>query len=206
MKRKNIYRGFILATTTLIMNACSGHTPAVMGVLAPAGVVMDGISRANHNRDIKEIRDYLVPNYDALKKEIKQGEGQHLEALILLVLKKKNNIPLFKQKMQKGYGSLFERGRSIVMRIDRIAAISSNRQGMLPSSKARQVLQKIESDYEGFRLAVKNKEQRYFTDLANILLVPKEKHGAFYAALFKDYDNLYVTSVAVRIFQILKTK
>ena len=109
----------------LFISACTmgaGHVPAGMEILAPVVAVSNTLSKSAYKRKINQIKRYLGSNYNVLKSETYQGNGAHLEQLIMLVEKDENKIPLLKNKLQQEYSSLFSNSRNISMRISYISA------------------------------------------------------------------------------------
>ena len=211
MKRKDKTLVTVLASLMFI-SACSmgtGHVPAGMEVLAPVAVVSNTIYKAAYKRNINKIKHYLGNNYNALNRETYQGNGAHLEQLIMLVEKDANKTSLFKNKLQQAYSSLFSNSRNISMRISSISAqlLPRNQRPYIPSYQVRMnLLSDIDTNYDAFRIAVKNRDIKRLSRIADILSVSPTNREPFYNQLSSQYDSVFLEPVAVRIYQILKTK
>ena len=196
----------------LFISACTmgaGHVPAGMEVLAPVVAVSNTLSKSAYRRKINQIKRYLGSNYDVLKSETYQGNGAHLEQLIMLVEKDENKIPLLKNKLQQEYSSLFSNSRNISMRISYISAQllpGNQRRYVLPYQVRMNLLNDIDANYDAFRIAVKNRDTRRLSRTADILLVSPANREQFYNQLSRQYDSVFLESVAIRIYQILTLK
>ena len=207
------YRTLIAVLASLLFtSACNmgaGHVPRGMEVLAPVAAVSNTISKAAYKRNINKIKHYLGSNYDVLKSETYQGDGAHLEQLILLVERDGNKLPQFKSKLQQEYGSLFSNSRRLSMQISSISAQLSprnQRQHIPPYQVRMSLLGDIDANYDAFRIAVKNRDTGRLSRTADILSVSPANREPFYSQLSSQYDALFLEPVAVRIYQILKTK
>ncbi|HFC91701.1 MAG TPA: DUF3015 domain-containing protein [Leucothrix mucor] len=211
MKHKYRTRVAVIASL-LFISACNmgpGHVPRGMEVLAPVVAVSNTISKATYKRTINKIERYLSNNYDVLKNETYQGEGAHLEQLILLVERDGNKTSLFKNKLQQEYSSLFNNSRHISMRISSISAqlLPKNQRPYIPPYQVRMnLLSDIDANYDAFRIAIKNRDIRRLSRTADILSVSLTNREQFYNQLSSQYDSVFLKPVAVRIYQILKTK
>ncbi len=205
------YRMLLLANL-LFISACTmgaGHVPVGMEVLAPVVAVSNTLSKSAYKRKINQIKRYLGSHYEVLKRETYQGNGVHLEHLIMLVEKDETKIPLFKNKLQQEYSSLFGNSRDISMRISFIAAQllpGNQRRYILPYQVRINLLADIDANYDAFRIAVKNRDTRRLRRTADILSVSPANREQFYNQLSAQYDSIFLESVAVRIYRILQTK
>ncbi len=196
----------------LFISACTmgaGHVPAGMEILAPVVAVSNTLSKSAYKRKINQIKRYLGSNYNVLKSETYQGNGAHLEQLIMLVEKDENKIPLLKNKLQQEYSSLFSNSRNISMRISYISAQllpGNQRRYVLPYQVRMSLLNDIDASYDAFRIAVKNRDTRRLSRTADILSVSPANREQFYNQLSGQYDSIFLEPVAVRIYQILTIK
>jgi len=196
----------------LFISACTmgaGHVPAGMEILAPVVAVSNTLSKSAYKRKINQIKRYLGSNYNVLKSETYQGNGAHLEQLIMLVEKDENKIPLLKNKLQQEYSSLFSNSRNISMRISYISAQllpGNQRRYVLPYQVRMSLLNDIDASYDAFRIAVKNRDTRRLSHTADILSVSPANREQFYNQLSGQYDSIFLEPVAVRIYQILTIK
>ena len=210
MKKNYFYKTPILLTLSLFLNACSmgaGHVPRGMEVLAPVVSVANGASTALYKRKIEKLNTYISQNYEALKEEIAQKKGVHLDELILLV-QDKNALASSRKRVAQNYAMLFENARDVVMRMDFILRQSSqsNSQTFLSPQIRDGLLYEIQSDFDGFRVAVKNKNIERLQRVAEILSIPQQKRASFYENLHQDYSTMFIESVSVRVYRILNRK
>jgi len=211
---KHIHQTLLAVLASLLfINACTmgaGHVPAGMEVLAPVAAVSNTIYKSAYKHKINQIKRFLLgSNYDVLKSEIYQGNGIHLEQLIMLVDKDRNKTPLFKNKLQQEYSSLFNNSRNISMRVSFISAqllAGNQRRYVLPYQVRMNLLNDLDANYDAFRIAVKNRDTRRLSRVADILSVSLANREQFYNQLASQYDSLFLEPVAVRIYQILTTK
>jgi len=210
MKKNYFYETRILLTLSLLLNACSmgaGHVPRGMEVLAPVVSVANGASTALYKRKIEKLNNYISQNYEALKEEIVQKKGVHLDELILLV-QDKNALASSRKRVAQNYAMLFENARDVVMRMDFIVRQSSqsNSKMFLSPQIRDSLLYEIQSDFDGFRVAVKNKNIERLQRVAEILSIPQQKRASFYENLHQDYSTMFIELVSVRVYRILNRK
>jgi len=201
MKVKYVGKRLLLIATSLLVNACSigaGHIPPAMVILSPVVKVSNSISKSHRNHEIKKIKKYISINYSAVRKETYQGNGEHLERLILLI-KNKNEVAIFKKKLQQEYELLFNNSKDVVMMID------SNKR-FIPHQARLRLLAEIQNDYNGFRLAIKNKDISRLGNIVEILSITQDEKEGFYSRLFQQYDSIFIEPVSIRVHRILKMK
>ena len=203
MKVKYVGKRLLLITTSLLLNACSmgaGHIPPAMVILSPVVKVSNSISKSHHNYEIKKIKKYISINYSAVRKETYQGNGEHLERLILLI-KNRNEVAIFKKKLQQEYELLFNNSKDVVMMID-----SNVIKRFVPHQTRLRLLAEIQNDYNGLRLAIKNKDISRLGNIVEILSITQDEKEGFYSRLFQQYDSIFIEPVSIRVHRILKMK
>jgi len=180
----------------------ASHLPSVFEL--PGAIISSTIENTVYSHKRNKVKHYIVDHYDVLKREIKKGEGSHIEVLLAKADIDKEKYSKIKKELQTDYNTMF---RNTILSSE--AVMNAFGSLYLPKEKTKTmngftytqashiVKRHLKHHFEAFRLSLKHKKSDGLQGLAGKLHI-KEKER-FYKLLYDRYDDLIIEPVVVAV-------
>lgn len=194
----------------LFLLSCShrndaSHLPSPLEL--PGAIIGTTIDNAIYGHKRTKVKRYIVAHYDALKPEIKAGDGRHVDALLDVSDIKTSHSSRIKHELQQEFDTMFKN-----VQLSTEAVMQTFSSLYLPQkgtktingftyTHAYNIVQGyLNENFEVFRLSLKNKTTTGFIPLTKILHINESvKQKYFYESLWKRYDALIIEPVVVTV-------
>ena len=180
----------------------ASHLPSLLEL--PGAVISRTIENTVYTHKRNKVKQYIVNHYDVLKREIKKGEGSHIEALLAKADIDKEKYSKTKKELQTDYNTMFRNmilSSEAVMNAFGALYLSKEKtktmNGFTYTQASNIIKRHLKHHFEAFRLSLKHKKSDGLQGLASKLHI-KEKER-FYKLLYERYDDLIIEPVVVAI-------
>ncbi len=194
-----------LLTLALFVSCASKENHILVN---PISAVWSNIENVNYSAKEKKVSNYVEKYYDLLKREIKKGEGIHIEEVLRIASIKNTKFSTVKLALKKDYSTIFHNVEIISELI-----IHSFSRLYMPKSKddktmngftftqAWNIIQNhVDNKYDLLQSDVKNKQHKILIEIANDLHInDAKKRTIFLNSLDNKYKSLYLDLLTTSI-------
>ena len=199
---------FFIVLVFFCLQGCSreaSHLPTILSL--PKALVTTTIENSIYNARRNKVKEYVVANYDALKTEVRKGQGVHLDELLLVSdVVNKNQV---KKQLQRDYVTMFENidlmTESIMQKFTSIYVHESQEKlktiNDFSYTQASNIIKfYLKENLEVFRSAVKNGDPAIIKKLADELNIQKVDHREIFSDyILEKYNNYFIEPVVVGV-------
>ena len=194
----------------LLLHSCSNkkdasHLPSPLEL--PGAIIGTTIDNAIYGHKRTKVKRYIVAHYDAIKSEIKVGDGKHVDALLDEADIKTSHRIRVKQELHQEFDTMFKNVQlSTEAVMQTFSSLYFPQKGTktmngFTYTQAYNIVQGyLNENFEGFRLSLKNHTTQGLISLVHDLNIDdKNKQNLFYESLWKRYDTLIIEPVVVTV-------
>ena len=198
-----------LSFLTLLLMGCNSKNANHLNIFSlPSAVVGTVIDNATYDRTRVKVERYVQSNYDLLKREIKRGEGSHIDEVLNLANVKKSKLSLAKKQLTKDYKSIFHNveltAEPIIQTFSKLYMPKSAKDKMMNGFTYNQawniVFKRVDRDFELLRANVKQGQHDVLSKISDDLNIDdKKKQEHFLETLDGKYNLLFVDPLVVSV-------